>query len=78
MFEELEDRSAQDIPRIEPRPTWRLSGIVISEGVVMALLDRGSSVDLIRSGSPVPGTEWVCVATILREQFATTAMFSRT
>lgn len=62
MFEEPEDRSAQDIPRVEPRPAWRLSGIVISEGAVMALLDRGTSVDLIRPGSPVPGTEWVCVA----------------
>ena len=62
MFEEPEDRSAQDIPRVEPRPAWRLSGIVISEGAVMALLDRGTSVDLIRPGSQVPGTEWVCVA----------------
>lgn len=42
-------------------PNWRLAGVIVGDAVV-ALLDTGSRVVEIRPGSPVPETEWVCIA----------------
>lgn len=62
MFETPEIKYEEDRPVIEPQPVWRLAGIAVSEGAVMALLDTGTSVDTIRPGQPVAGTEWTCVS----------------
>jgi hypothetical protein len=49
-------------PVFEPLPAWRLSGVIIGNGV-MALLDTGRQVHEIRPGMLVPGqTEWRVVA----------------
>lgn len=45
----------------EPLPNWRLSGVVIGDGVA-ALLDMGNSVIDIRPGQKVPDTDWVVVS----------------
>lgn len=45
----------------EPLPNWRLSGVVIGDGVA-ALLDMGNTVVDIRPGQKVPDTEWVVVS----------------
>lgn len=42
---------------IEPLPRWRLSGVIIGNGV-LALLDTGTTVYEIRPGMTIPGTEW--------------------
>lgn len=62
MFETPEVKYDEDRPTIEPQPAWRLAGIAVSEGAVMALLDTGTTVDTIRPGQPVAGTEWTCVS----------------
>lgn len=46
---------------IEPVPAWRLSGVIIGEGV-LALLDTGAGVHEVRPGTRVPGTEWTVVS----------------
>lgn len=51
-----------DGPRVLPTPRWRLAGIVVSEGAVIALLDTGTKVDTIVPGQAVEGTNWVCVS----------------
>jgi hypothetical protein len=56
----LEDPGAE-APRIEPVPNWRLSGVLVGNGV-MALLDTGSQTYEIRPGMQIPGTEWRVVA----------------
>lgn len=61
-FEEPEINYEVDRPVVEPTPVWRLSGVAVSEGAVLALLDTGTSVELIRPGSQVPGTNWVCIS----------------
>ncbi len=61
-FEEPVINYELDRPVVEPTPAWRLSGVAVSEGAVLALLDTGSSVELIRPGSQVPGTDWTCVS----------------
>lgn len=48
-------------PQVEPVPYWRLSGVVVGNGVI-ALLDTGTKVYDIRPGSTIPGTEWRVVA----------------
>lgn len=45
----------------EPLPNWRLSGVVIGDGVA-ALLDMGSTVVDIRPGQKVADTEWTVVS----------------
>ena len=44
-------------PPVIPLPQWRLSGVIIGNGV-LALLDTGSTVYEIRPGMTIPGTEW--------------------
>lgn len=51
-----------EAPRSFPTPAWRLAGIVVSEGAVIALLDQGNRVDTIVPGQSVEGTEWRCVS----------------
>ena len=46
---------------IEPVPLWRLSGVIIGNGV-LALLDTGDVVHEVRPGSKVPNTEWTVVS----------------
>ena len=52
-----------DTPRffVEPVPQWRLSGIIIANGV-LALLDTGSETIPIRPGTEIPDTEWTVVS----------------
>lgn len=57
-----ESGESDDRPVRFPTPAWRLAGIVVSEGAVIALLDQGGAVDTIVPGQPVSGTEWRCVA----------------
>ena len=57
----IEDPGTQEPPFFEPVPAWRLSGVIIGNGV-MALLDTGTRVYEIRPGMMVPGTEWQVVA----------------
>lgn len=53
---------------VEPTPAWRLSGIIIGEGI-SALLDMGPGEDLlIRPGTRIPDTEWVVVS--ITEEYA--------
>ena len=46
---------------LEPVPAWRLSGVIIGNGV-LALLDTGLAVYEVRPGSKVPDTEWTVVS----------------
>lgn len=50
------------VPQSFPTPAWRLAGIVVSEGAVIALLDQGGRVDTIVPGQQVDGTEWRCIS----------------
>jgi len=60
-FQEPEE-AVEDEPVFQPRPAWRLAGVVISDGIV-ALLDMGGGqVIEIRPGQRVGQTEWVCVS----------------
>lgn len=61
-YEEPEINYEEERPVIEPMPVWRLAGIAVTEGAVMALLDTGRTVDTIRPGQMVAGTEWMCVS----------------
>lgn len=55
-------------PVVEPTPAWRLSGIIIGDGI-SALLDMGPGEDLIiRPGTRIPDTEWVVVS--ITEEYA--------
>jgi hypothetical protein len=45
--------------RLEPRPLWRVSGVVISENGIVALLDKGTGSVVIRPGSMIEGTPFV-------------------
>lgn len=59
---DLETRDIQpDPPRVRPVPAWRLSGVIVGQGV-MALLDMGTQTIEIRPGTHIPGTEWYVVA----------------
>lgn len=58
----LEENVVEDAPQSFPTPAWRLAGIVVSEGAVIALLDQGTRVDTIVPGQLVEGTEWRCVS----------------
>lgn len=61
MFEEP-DPVEDDAPVLQPRPAWRLAGIVIADGVV-ALLDLGNGqVVEVRPGQRVLDSEWVVVS----------------
>ncbi|MFM9872077.1 MAG: hypothetical protein ACKVQS_01275 [Fimbriimonadaceae bacterium] len=51
-----------EVPQSFPTPAWRLAGIVVSEGAVIALLDQGTKVETIVPGQLVDGTEWRCVS----------------
>ena len=44
-------------PEVLPLPQWRLSGVIIGNGV-LALLDTGRDVYEIRPGMTIPDTEW--------------------
>jgi hypothetical protein len=55
------DDPGEQPPVVEPVPNWRLSGVLIGNGV-MALLDTGAQTYEIRPGMMVPGTEWRVVA----------------
>lgn len=61
-FEVPEPNYEEEKPTIQPQPLWRLAGIAVAEGSVLALLDTGQSVDIIRPGSSIEGTEWTCVS----------------
>ena len=52
---EIEDPGTAEPPVFEPVPAWRLSGVIIGNGV-MALLDTGARVYEIRPGMMVPGS----------------------
>lgn len=49
-------------PVFQPRPAWRLAGVVISDGIVALLDTGGGQVIEIRPGQRVGQTEWVCVS----------------
>ncbi len=46
---------------VEPLPLWRLSGVLLSDGVG-ALLDMGSQTILVRPGMKIEGTDWTVVS----------------
>lgn len=46
---------------VEPLPLWRLSGVILSDGVC-ALLDTGDRTIPIRPGVQVEGTDWTVVS----------------
>ena len=48
-------------PVLQPLPVWRLSGIIVSNGV-LALLDMGGRTIEIRPGTRIPGTPWTVVS----------------
>lgn len=48
-------------PVIVPVPRWRLSGIIIANGV-LGLLDMGGKTITIRPGMRIPDTEWTVVS----------------
>jgi len=52
----------EDEPVFQPRPAWRLAGVVISDGIVALLDTGGGQVIEIRPGQRVGQTEWVCVS----------------
>lgn len=60
---ELPDAAAESGPAIivEPLPLWRLSGVILSDGVC-ALLDTGDRTIPIRPGVQVEGTDWTVVS----------------
>ncbi len=62
-FELPDDTAVDDGPAQAPTPRWRLAGIVVSEGAIIALLDQGGGkVDTIIPGQYVEGTEWRCIS----------------
>ncbi len=61
-FELPDELPETAIPQTFPAPAWRLAGIVVSEGAVIALLDQGTRTDTIVPGQMVEGTEWRCVS----------------
>ena len=54
---EEDSAEPENPPVLEPVPAWRLSGVIIGNGV-MALLDTGQRVYEIRPGMLIPGTDW--------------------
>ena len=48
-------------PVVEPLPAWRLTGVIIGNGVV-ALLDMGNEVIDIRPGMKIPNSDWTVVS----------------
>lgn len=61
-FELPDELPETAVPQTFPAPAWRLAGIVVSEGAVIALLDQGTRTDTIVPGQMVEGTEWRCVS----------------
>ena len=55
-FEVPPEVRVQPLP-VQPLPPWRLSGVIIGNGV-LALLDTGTTVHTIRPGMTIPGTDW--------------------
>lgn len=57
---EFEVKEAQPVPvTIEPQPYRRLSGIVVGDGSILALLDMGDGQWLlVRPGQEIPNTNW--------------------
>lgn len=61
-FEVPDPAASEEAPQSFPTPAWRLAGIVVSEGAVIALLDQGGRVDTVVPGQQVEGTEWRCIS----------------
>jgi len=61
-FEAPDPNAVEVVPQRFPVPNWRLAGVVVSEGAIIALLDQGTRVDTIVPGQTVEGTEWRCVS----------------
>lgn len=60
-FEEPELPPVEDEIPVEPIPVWRLSGVLIGDGVT-AILDMGNQTIQIRPGMTIPGTNWTVVS----------------
>lgn len=60
MFTEPEMKE-EAAPVVEPLPAWRLTGVIIGNGVV-ALLDMGNEVIDIRPGMKIPNSDWTVVS----------------
>lgn len=60
-FEEPELPPIEEEIPTEPIPTWRLSGVLIGDGVT-AILDMGNQTIQIRPGMTIPGTNWTVVS----------------
>ncbi|MBS1708881.1 MAG: hypothetical protein JSS65_09195 [Armatimonadetes bacterium] len=60
-YSEPEETEAE-LPRLQPKPAWRLSGIIISEGGVVGLLDMGTEVIQIRPGMSIPNSPYTVVS----------------
>lgn len=58
---ELPDEAPAEPVVVETLPNWRLSGIIVSDGVA-ALLDKGNEVIDIRPGQKIAGTDWTVVS----------------
>ncbi len=61
LYEEPLESEVDAAPVIEPVPAWRLSGVVIRDGVI-AILDMGDKTLDIRPGQRIPDTEWTVVS----------------
>ncbi|MBX3111868.1 MAG: hypothetical protein KF857_07650 [Fimbriimonadaceae bacterium] len=61
-YDDTEKETDVEQPRIQPKPAWRLSGIIISEGGVIGLLDQGTEVIQIRPGMSIPNSPYRVVS----------------
>jgi hypothetical protein len=59
-FQMPEDKSLVVTPE-EPQPYRRLAGIIVGDSV-LAIMDTGSGIQIIRPGMKVPNTEWTVVS----------------
>ena len=58
MYEPTVD--AEQVPKqLQPRPLWRISGIVVSENGIVALLDLGDHAMVIRPGMKIDGSPFM-------------------
>lgn len=61
-FEVPDETATEPAPTVFPTPVWRLSGVIVSEGAVMAILDTGAGAAIVWPGQTIQGTNWQCVS----------------
>jgi len=58
---QLPEETAVQVTPEEPQPYRRLAGIIVGDSV-LAILDTGSGIQIIRPGMKIPNTEWTVVS----------------